>query len=1228
VSILSHSFPIIAVCSDEADIPLNLYAFGNIARAALEVPHTILVPGSESPSSTAAVTTVATLTDSLALSMRKAQDVFQSLNSSVNTVFKSAGNSASSFLQLMESKSIADESLASACSQSAKSNVPAFIWCHGAANPSITSTVSLPWSLSLSVSVSADPSSLLRFQFRYPPLPIKVQGDPRRRCVPHTLYLWASVLQRLIQHVSPAAAPAPPISMPSSSIADRWTLGNAPLLTPPERDLLLDSFSGCIENTRGQCKLPSGQLLTDIWADTVKKYPQNTAVVSVTQNIRWTYAEMDAKSSQLAQWLQSRGVGAGNTVGFFLPRSAQMYVTLLAILKAGAAYVPIDPEYPADRCSFILTDAGAPVLLTMSSLPVFAPLKSIVARAPLEAYQADDEAVKHEKYVEPSGDVQGDAALTAAARQREARRILTPFEGEVLFLDDEDFQRTLAEFDPKVVVAPTQIDSTGARAKMSAAERCYIIYTSGSTGRPKGVAIEHRAACCLVEAERMLFGVRPNDVIYQGFSISFDASIEELWLAWASGGALFCATPDIIHAGPALSSILVKHGVTVVSTVPTLLSMLESEIPCMRILILGGEACQRDLILKWAKPGRRMVNTYGPTEATVIATYLDCHVDISLVTIGRPIPNYFCYIIDPNTQQICPVGVTGELCIGGVCLSRGYVGRDELTVKVFIPNDFKRDDSGDAAMHKFPDQFLRKLPPPVPMAQSASDKSKPVTAAIVPGAVSHLDPARLYRTGDLTRWTEDGNIEFLGRIDAQVKLRGFRVELSEIESVLMQCDGVVSAVCTVREVAGVQQLVAYVVAKGATANTKLPIKVWKKALRVRLPPYMVPSIFEQIDDIPTLPSGKADRKKLPPPRPAAESGGGEEEDEDDGPALSKDELAALSPKTPMEIKLAAVWRELFAKSRILLNDDFFELGGHSLLAARLMTVLRKEDWTSHAAMADVYQHPTVQSLAAFLTETAPAPVVRRSSSMGSKRAKSVVSVASTSSLLSPQSMKTPLLEGDELEEEGDHPEDAVLPVSPCKYWLTGLLQIPLILMYLMILSVQQLLPWRTYSFMYDRDYSMWQIVLASMFSVSLLYMVLMVLAVIAKWVLIGRFKPGKYPIWGSFYFRWWIVTRLIDLLPTTFMRGTVLITWFYRALGAKIGKHVHVSTYRLDGFDLVSIGDHTSLCIDCQLQPIRFLNGYMIVGSIEIGERCYIGAKSVIVGGLKRPTVVQDEAQV
>ena len=419
----------------------------------------------------------------------------------------------------------------------------------------------------------------------------------------------------------------------------------------------------------------------------------------------------------------------------------------------------------------------------------------------------------------------------------------------------------------------------------------------------------------------------------------------------------------------------------------------------------------------------------------------------------------------------------------------------------------------------------------------------------------------------------------------------------------MQCDGVLSAVCTVREVAGVQQLVAYVVARGATAATKLPVKVWKKALRVRLPPYMVPSIFEQLDDIPTLPSGKADRKKLPPPRPVSETAPGEDEDDDDGPALSQEELASLTPQTPLEIRLAAVWRELFAKSRILLNDDFFELGGHSLLAAKLMTTLRKEEWTSHAAMvrakhyslldfivlvihflepyfadyqADVYNHPTVQSLAKFLVETAPKPaaVVRRSSSLAAlaRRKSSGMSSArpaSGDSFLSPKGDKTPLLsavaEADDADggEADYHPSDDVLAVVPWKFWLTGFAQIPVILFILFTLSLQQFLPWRTYSYMYDQNYSLFEIVIAAMLSTSLLYTALMILAVVLKWVLIGRFKVGKYPLWGWFYFRWWIVTRIIDLLPTTFMRGTSMITLFYRALGAKIGKHVHISTCAL-----------------------------------------------------------------
>jgi non-ribosomal peptide synthetase component F len=279
-----------------------------------------------------------------------------------------------------------------------------------------------------------------------------------------------------------------------------------------------------------------------------------------------------------------------------------VYVTLLAILKTGAAYVPIDPEYPSDRVSYILNDAKSPVVVTSSKLPLF----------------------------RDAGDSM--AAKVAA---------LQPFEGKVFFLDLPENEAALAKCSAKSVTLATPcLDS----------DRAYIIYTSGSTGRPKGVAIEHRSVCAFVRAERKMFNLPPTEVVYQGFSIAFDASVEEVWLAFASGSALFCATPDILHAGPELASIWIKHRVSVVSTVPTLLTMLEEDVPCLKLLILGGEACHKDLILKWARPGRRMVNSYGPTEATVICTYIDCDASAPYVTIGRAVPNYFLYVIDPVTM--------------------------------------------------------------------------------------------------------------------------------------------------------------------------------------------------------------------------------------------------------------------------------------------------------------------------------------------------------------------------------------------------------------------------------------------------------------------------------------------------------------------------------------------------------------------------------------------------
>ena len=208
---------------------------------------------------------------------------------------------------------------------------------------------------------------------------------------------------------------------------------------------------------------------------------------------------------------------------------------------------------------------------------------------------------------------------------------------------------------------------------------CYIIYTSGSTGKPKGVELEHRGVCNLVQVEREMFRVKPDDRVFQGFSIAFDASVEEVWLAFASGAALVVGTAEMVHAGPALAGILTEARVTVWSTVPTLLSMQDQDVPTLRILILGGEACPPDLVSRWCRTGRRMFNTYGPTEGTVICTSWDC-VPGKPVTIGKPIPTYQILILDESLQPV-PPGVSGELYIGGVGVARGYVGRPDLTAK-------------------------------------------------------------------------------------------------------------------------------------------------------------------------------------------------------------------------------------------------------------------------------------------------------------------------------------------------------------------------------------------------------------------------------------------------------------------------------------------------------------------------------------------------------------------
>jgi non-ribosomal peptide synthetase-like protein len=347
-------------------------------------------------------------------------------------------------------------------------------------------------------------------------------------------------------------------------------------------------------------------------------------------------------------------------------------------------------------------------------------------------------------------------------------------------------------------------------------DEAYVIYTSGSTGKPKGVSVPHGNAYHLVLAEQQIYGIEPEDRMLQGFSLAFDASVEEIWTVFNAGATLVAGTPEIMHAGPDLGRKLCELNLTVLSCVPTLLAMLPDPVSSIRLLILGGETLPEAFIKPWFSTERRIYNTYGPTETTVVATIGLCQPSQE-VTIGRPLANYTAYIMD-ESGTILEQGQEGELVIGGYGVTKGYLHRDDLTRKQFIAN----------------------------------------THAELTGDNSPL----LYRTGDLARINEDHNIEYLGRIDTQVKIRGFRVELGEIESLLGAIPGVRNTVAMIQEIEGRPALVAYVVME---PEARFDESAAMSNLKQVLPPYMVPTFIESMDCFPTLPSGKVDRKAFPVP---------------------------------------------------------------------------------------------------------------------------------------------------------------------------------------------------------------------------------------------------------------------------------------------------------------------------------------------------------------------------
>lgn len=765
-----------------------------------------------------------------------------------------------------------------------------------------------------------------------------------------------------------------------------------------------------------------------------------------------TYQELDRAANQLAHYLMELGVGPEACVGFWLPRSTHVYVAVLGVLKAGGAYVPLDAEYPADRVAYILQDCGIKIVITTS------------------------------EYLEK----------------------LAGFDGTVI--------QIVADW-PQISARPAirPVRSLGHQPE----NLCYVIYTSGSTGKPKGVQLEHRNVVHLVQTEAARFQVRPEDRVYQGFSIAFDASVEELWLAWCAGATLFAATADMVHAGPDLPRLLTAAGVTIVSCVPTLLAMMEGDLPTVRLLIVGGEVCSRDLVTRWCRPGRRMFNTYGPTEATVIATWTECD-PLRPVTIGEPLPGYSAFVMDDH-GRLLPPGEVGELLLGGAGLARGYVGREELNRERFIDVNVAGPDA---------------------------------------------PPTRLYRTGDLVRWTDDGQLDYQGRADGQVKLRGFRVELSEIDSVLLQCPGVLAAACAVREdTPGVQQLVGYIVARQGSVLDEEAIRA---VLRQRLPVYMVPVLFEVIDALPTLTSGKVDRKQLPAPRRAATL-----------PVHA--DVMLWQPQDDVEKALSVAWNEVFAPAVVGPRDDFFvDLGGHSLLAARMVSSLRNQPQFQSISMLDVYHHPTIEKLAVVLKE---------------RRGASPRTEAST---------------------DQASPHQEVYRATTRQYVLAGTVQLLALYLVIGFFSLQWLAPYLTYTVMMDDEYPIIEAAACALATLALLYPVMLLVSICVKWLVLGRVKPGRHPVWGAYFLRWWFVEAIRSIVPTNYLTGTPLLNWYYRLMGARIGENVYIGNDGGAIFDLLSIGDDSCLGADSHFTGAKISDGWLVIGPVQIGKRCFVGTRALL----------------
>jgi amino acid adenylation domain-containing protein len=572
----------------------------------------------------------------------------------------------------------------------------------------------------------------------------------------------------------------------------------------------------------------AGRTLGEVISPYVATTPDAPAVVSGDQSL--SYRELDRRANQLAHWLRAQGAGPGVLVGVCLEQSSELAVALLAVLRCGAAYVPLDAEQPAARLQSMLDDAKPALVL---------------ADQPLQA---------------------GPARVIQLGQIRQEVASCSPAQ-------------------PESPAAPDDL--------------AYVIYTSGSTGKPKGVAVAHRQVLTYLDGVAARFEVEPGARWALLQSLSFDFAVTVFYLGLSSGGSVHLVPRRC--TGDELAAYLSRHRIDYLKMTPSHLAALATggvslaSLAPAKALILGGEASRLEWASELARSGAAVFNHYGPTEATVGLTTFRVPLSGEGPTpIGTPLPNARAYVLDGQLRP-APVAVTGEIYLGGDRLARGYLGQPALTAQRFLPDPY----------------------------------------AIEPGA-------RMYATGDLGRWRADGELEFLGRRDGQVKLRGYRVELGEVDAALAACSGVTAAVTVL---AG-DRLVGYLQREHSSSGPDPEPAQLRATLAERLPEYMIPNLFVWLDRLPLQEHGKVDRKALPAPAAPVSTAG------------------HVEPEGPTETVIAGVWAEVLGLERVGALDDFFDLGGHSLLATQVIARLRRAlAGTRPISVMDLFRCRTVRGLA-------------------------------------------------------------------------------------------------------------------------------------------------------------------------------------------------------------------------------------------------------------------------